>query len=568
MSKLLAVIVLATLIVPRTGSSVAAQELGAPARLEERGVPDCRDVPSVGRLRSLTACRSDRAIPGAPDNTLRTVLRSVGERVLWNRQLLGPDPEGSAERVVRQQTGTCLGPGIADGLVLAPRVADLLSTEGFARGLVVGETAVRLEPTRGEEQHEGGFASVRIVPSSDQALTPTELLTAIEEVREQLLEAARGGIGDSIDPAWIEPNWVFSLSRLESPRPDHHASSTHAYELIGLPSPGGGPQVEIPRLHPVALIDSGVNRIEGELTEVQSFERTLGGWSGLPSPPLSKLDATGHGTALGALIAAADDALAPAPPLGIRGLSPGTSLLSYRTSMGEEVLVAGDVASSAIRHAVDQGAKIILLAMNHDCAARNVYEALASAIGSGVLVVSSAGNHARSLSQRPSYPASFAAPPAERAGWTVQPGDWFADPDVPELPLLNVAASHAEPCAHSPGVPCYTDLLADSSNFSIAEGSVHLAAPGVDIRTLQYDELHGSSLLQVSGTSIAAAMVAGAAAHVWDRSSPCDAAQIRRALIDTGDSLADADPAPTHRAGPARRLNVANALAALQEACP
>ncbi|KAL4443920.1 hypothetical protein ABPG75_011657 [Micractinium tetrahymenae] len=109
--------------------------------------------------------------------------------------------------------------------------------------------------------------------------------------------------------------------------------------------------------------------------------------------------------------------------------------------------------------------------------------------------------------------------------------------------ILSVAASRAD------------DQLASFSNFG--PHTVHLAAPGYQILSTWKDA--DNSYLLDSGTSMAAPMVAGAAALLWSAKPTATVAEVRSAL------LSSVDPVPELQGLVATggRLNVARALASL-----
>ena len=81
---------------------------------------------------------------------------------------------------------------------------------------------------------------------------------------------------------------------------------------------------------------------------------------------------------------------------------------------------------------------------------------------------------------------------------------------------------------------------------------MHLGAPGVQI----YSTLPGGRYGYMSGTSMAAPHVTGAAALVWAAHPELTAAQVKARLLSTGDPLSSL----AGRTVTGRRLNVLKAL--------
>ncbi|WP_189170128.1 S8 family serine peptidase [Pilimelia anulata] len=168
-------------------------------------------------------------------------------------------------------------------------------------------------------------------------------------------------------------------------------------------------------------------------------------------------DAEGHGTGMAGVIA------------GPGGVAPLARLLPLRTSApgrpGDERPVA-----RAIGYAVDRGARIVNVSRSVG-PSRDLARAAAAAAARGVLVVAAAGN-------RPADVVVVA--PARYPG------------------VLAVGA---------------TGPAAARAPLSVAGPELALTAPGVDVRTTA----PGGRYQRLSGTSVAAAVVAGAAALVWAR---------------------------------------------------
>jgi subtilisin family serine protease len=118
------------------------------------------------------------------------------------------------------------------------------------------------------------------------------------------------------------------------------------------------------------------------------------------SPGASVNDDEGHGTHVAGIVAAR-----AGNGTGGSGIAPGARIMAVK------VLDANRAGNSSllargIRYAIDEGAKILNVSLNGDGTSSDLEEALRYADARGVSVVSSAGNNARDLDVRPSYPAS------------------------------------------------------------------------------------------------------------------------------------------------------------------
>lgn len=141
----------------------------------------------------------------------------------------------------------------------------------------------------------------------------------------------------------------------------------------------------------------------------------------------------------------------------------------------------------------------------------------------GILIVVAAGNDGTDIDYSPDYPAAFNMPNQ-----------------------LTVAASTA------------SDFMASWSNsgFSL----VHLAAPGADILST----LPGGRTGYMSGTSMAAPFVTGAAALLWSDRPQATVSDIKTAL------LRSVDVTPNHefKVQTLGRMNVQKALDELHKLVP
>jgi len=196
-------------------------------------------------------------------------------------------------------------------------------------------------------------------------------------------------------------------------------------------------------------------------------------------------DGFGHGTHVAGIIAAALNGK------GVVGVAPRAKLMIVKALGNDGSGTTGSVAEG-IRYAVANGARIINLSLASSENDPRMAEAVQAAAAANVLIVASAGNDSRDIDQQPAYPAALPAPN-----------------------LLAVASTD----------PNNGRDLSTYSNFGRL--TVQVAAPGAQILSTGKD----GSYVEMSGTSMAAPMVAGVAALVAGASPPVSAVDLRAALM-------------------------------------
>jgi type VII secretion-associated serine protease mycosin len=212
----------------------------------------------------------------------------------------------------------------------------------------------------------------------------------------------------------------------------------------------------------VAVVDTGIDNDHPDLAGnvLPGFDVVAGGsgngWG----------DKDGHGTGMAGLIAAHGHGSGNAD--GALGIAPKAKILPVRIDTGSGV-GAGDAMAIAVDQAVQRGAKIISISVS--TTANSAYDAIQRAIKAGVIVVAAAGNR-----------------PAQ--------------------------AFIGDPAAY-PGVVAVGAVGKDGAvaDVSVRGRALSLAAPGVDVVSTSLDGKYRIG----SGTSDAAALVAGAAAAVWSK---------------------------------------------------
>ncbi len=251
----------------------------------------------------------------------------------------------------------------------------------------------------------------------------------------------------------------------------------------------------------VAVIDSGMDVTHPAFSKSE----ILPGYNG--KSKTDDVDAFfSHGTHVAGIIAGS------LPEEGVHGVAPGATLLpiKFGTSTIYNSGLFTRVADS-VRHAVDNGAKVINISMGtqtnnwilgslHAKGIRNLEEALDYAEAKGVVVVVAAGNNRNGEKDKDNvnFPATH--------------------PTV-------LAVSNLDDTSPEEGLKL-------SSNSSIGP-AVDLAAPGTDI----VSAVKKGKVDEMSGTSMAAPYVAGVVAQIIARHPDWTPAQIRDHLAETAQDL-------------------------------
>src|SRR6266508_2886436 len=220
-------------------------------------------------------------------------------------------------------------------------------------------------------------------------------------------------------------------------------------------------------------------------------------------------DDHGHGTHVAGTIGAVGD-----NGIGVTGVNWNVRVMPLKFLSSTGTGTTAD-AISAVLYAAAKGADVLNNSWAGDEYSQALGDAIADADAHGSLFVAAAGNDGRDNDATPTYPASY------------------------ELPnVVSVAATDD------------TDDLAFFSNAG--RRSVDLGAPGVNI----YSTWPGASYRDLSGTSMAAPHVAGAAALVKSAFPTATDMGIKAFLLDSVDATASLAGLTTTGG----RLNVASAV--------
>lgn len=260
--------------------------------------------------------------------------------------------------------------------------------------------------------------------------------------------------------------------------------------------PAGGNGVKI------AILDTGIFKNHVDLRDRMKVCNDFSGPDGFADGKCE--DKNGHGTHVAGILAANGGS----DGKGIHGIAPESTLFVYKVCSNDGTCFADDVAM-AVRKAVEDGANIILFSIGSDAESGLVTKAVTHATEKGVMVIAAGGNDGP-YSGSIDYPAAL-------------PG------------VISVAAidSNLE-------VPDWSarGLNNESKKYVQESKDMEFAAPGVNVESSWFNGEYST----LSGSSMAAAHVAGLAAKIWksDVKNPVAATrdllhQISQDILPIGD---------------------------------
>ncbi len=235
----------------------------------------------------------------------------------------------------------------------------------------------------------------------------------------------------------------------------------------------------------MAVLDTGINPSHNEFAG-----RIAASYNALTGATGSAPDGHGHGTHVAGIIAANRDGV------GMHGIAYGAQLMPIKVMADDGTGNTGTL-DQGLRWAADNGARIA----NMSLASTTQYSSseLQAAVSRGLLVVAAAGNRAQS---QPDWPARFAS-----AAWA-------------NGQIISVVAVD-----QSLQIASFSNRAGDARDFT-------LAAPGVGLTST-----YSSGYASWSGTSMAAPVVAGAAALVQSRWPYLAARDVANVLFTTARDL-------------------------------
>jgi type VII secretion-associated serine protease mycosin len=224
------------------------------------------------------------------------------------------------------------------------------------------------------------------------------------------------------------------------------------------------------------------------------------------------IDASGHGTHVAGIIAAVAN-----NGIGGSGVAPNAKILPIQVLDQAGQGDARDVAAG-VRLAADNGARVINLSLGGATESLSLTQAITYANDKGVLVVAAAGNGG--AADKPKWPASL------------------------DLTLAVTAVDQAN----------------NATSFDQRGDYIDLSAPGANIVSTAKGDY-----VTLSGTSMAAGFVAGAAALLFAAEPRVTNAQVRDILLRTASDIGEPGRDVTFGAG---LINMVAALAELQRMYP
>ena len=224
------------------------------------------------------------------------------------------------------------------------------------------------------------------------------------------------------------------------------------------------------------------------------------------------IDASGHGTHVAGIIAAVAN-----NGIGGSGVAPNAKILPIQVLDQAGQGDARDVAAG-VRFAADNGARVINLSLGGATESSSLTQAIIYANDKGVLVVAAAGNGG--AADKPKWPASL------------------------DLTLAVTAVDQAN----------------NATSFDQRGDYIDLSAPGANIVSTAKGDY-----VTLSGTSMAAGFVAGAAALLFAAEPRVTNAQVRDILLRTATDIGEPGRDVTFGAG---LINMVAALAELQRMYP
>jgi subtilisin family serine protease len=231
----------------------------------------------------------------------------------------------------------------------------------------------------------------------------------------------------------------------------------------------------------------------------------------------------GHGTHVAGIVAAIAK-----NGIGVSGVAPNARILPFRVLDSDGHGIGDDVVI-AMRLAVDEGVKVINLSLGSTTQSPSMTRAIQYAVDHNVLVVAAAGNFGENATPR----------------WPAADDNTLA---VTAIDQNRIVAS-----------------------FGQRGDYIDLSAPGVNILSTKTSKFSCLSVAEpvgygcISGTSMAAPFVSGAAALLFSAHPGITAAQVRTLLISSATDLGQAGRDTTYGAG---LINLPAAFAALEVMFP
>ncbi|MEK2688180.1 S8 family serine peptidase [Bdellovibrio sp. GT3] len=231
------------------------------------------------------------------------------------------------------------------------------------------------------------------------------------------------------------------------------------------------------------------NGVPGVDDDGNGFVDDINGWNFTNNSP-NVMDDNNHGTHVAGIVIGAGLNIFQRP------LPESKIIIMPVKSLKADGSGTTAYAIRAIDYAVDNGAQVINNSWGGANYSRALLDSLAAAYNKGILIVNAAGNYNSNNDSLPMYPANYDLPSA-----------------------VSVASVDIN------------DVRSDFSNFG--RNTVHIASPGEDILST----IPGGGYKYMSGTSMAAPLVAGVAALALREEPQLTGYQIKQKLFQSADVI-------------------------------
>lgn len=401
-------------------------------------------------------------------------------------------------------------------------------------GILVRRKTLALQANMTQE-----FSIAGVVETESINVAPDLSISVVQPAAGQTFETALAALNASPSVLYAEPNYIWSIDQVVPNDPQY----PNQYFLNNTGQAGGRAGADIRAQQAwtlqtgtrvvIAVIDTGVNYNHPDLQnniwtntreiagngvddDRNGFVDDIRGWD-FANNDNNPLDDNRHGSHVSGIIAAQGN-----NGVGVSGVNWSAQImpLKFMTATG-----SGTSANAirAINYAVANGARISNNSWGGGAFSQALQDAITAAEGAGHLFVAAAGNASSNNDTTPSYPASYT-----------------------NANILSVAATTS------------SDGLATFSNFGAR--SVDVGAPGQGILST----VLGSATATLSGTSMAAPVVAGVAGLVLAANSSLSVSALRNAILNSTDPVT----ALSGRTVTGGRVNAFRALQSIGTAPP
>lgn len=396
-------------------------------------------------------------------------------------------------------------------------------------GILVRRKTLALQASLAREFNLAGVVETEILD-----IAPDVSISVVQPAAGQSFEATLATLNASPSVLYAEPNYIWSIDQIV-PNDTQYPSQ---YYLNNTGQGGGTPGADIRAQLAwtlqtgtrvvIAVIDTGVNYNHPDLQnniwsnpgeiaangvddDRNGFVDDIRGWD-FANNDNNPIDDNRHGSHVAGIIAAQGN-----NATGVSGVNWSAQImpLKFMTATG-----SGTSANAirALNYAVAKGAKISNNSWGGGAFSQALQDAVAAAEQAGHLFVAAAGNAASNNDTTPSYPASYT-----------------------NANIISVAST------------TNTNGLSTFSNFGAR--SVDVGAPGQGILST----VLGSATATLSGTSMAAPVVAGVAGLMLASNGSLSLSALRNAILSSSDPV----PALSGRTVTGGRVNAFRALQAI-----